>query len=150
LEEISEAYFRQEDLAEKRANAEVEEARAKRAADADDAYTQAEFMGKTITHEEFLADAIAYSDQLDEIEIHLAKREQARRLAGQEDRIRELEARLEQQMASSTRSEQRHLRTLSQANQVAAAFRRRAEQGAGFRSGWSERYRGADGNYYSR
>jgi anion-transporting ArsA/GET3 family ATPase len=132
LAEIAESHFRAEDLQERRENAEADEARAARVAAKESAFEDADFLGRAISHEQFIDEAVAYSDHLDQIEAHLRKREQARRVAAQQDRIAELEGQLEAQTVSATRSEARSLRTLTAANEAAAAFRRRAE-GAGFR-----------------
>ncbi len=130
LNELAELAFRGQD-ALARADAEADKQRRRsHALDFEamrDEAEHAQFMGRPVLSAlEYHALVSAEADRRDEAD---RKHRQAKRIAAQERRIAELEAEVAEAAADRTRS----TRTLRAANEAAAAFHRRAEQGAQFR-----------------
>jgi hypothetical protein len=129
LAEMAEAVFHDQDLLSRQAAEEDKQRRRSRALDLEDLRDQAEhaaWMGRPMMSA--LEYHLAVSEEADLREEADRKDAGRRRAAALEARVAELEAELEAQRVSMTRSEQRSSRILRQANEGWAAARDEARR----------------------
>jgi hypothetical protein len=133
FEETAVLAFRAQDQADATERRRTEQANAERRATAEDASTVASFLGRTRTHADVLAGMVASAERVDAWEKVQREKAERRRDRDRDERIFQLE----EELAAAEAERARSLRTLAQANDVAAAFHRRAAkaeaEGASFR-----------------